>query len=222
MRPTSGQRQPAMTTSAPARPRSRLRRAEGRRRSRRAESRAGCAVARSIADYSRRLARLDPAGLLDCDLEPDDGLHRIGRAGRRIAAVERIARTHEIIVGRCGEEDAGRIGEGRRQFRQRRARIFETRDLVALSGLSGSSDETKWLISKSAPSARRGDRERARSSASEAKPSRFMPVSRWSAQGRAPAAPKAAHRASSSARRSRARGLARHSRPPDRPRLAGR
>ena len=80
-----------------------------------------------------RLARLDPAGLLNRDIQRDDAPPRSGRAGRRIAAVERVARTREIISGRLG------AGTCRTNWRARRAipaapraRSFETRDLLAV------------------------------------------------------------------------------------------
>src|ERR1700683_1322753 len=98
----------------------------------------------------------------------------MGNAGRRIAAVERVARTREIISGRLGQEHAGRIGERGGQLGKGRggrfaARAASRRAICSpLSGFSGSSEATKWLISKSAPTAPQRSRA-ARSSLIEAK-----------------------------------------------------
>ena len=79
--------------------------------------------------------------------------------------------------------EAGRLGKA--------ARAASNRSIcAALMGSSANSDETKWLISRSAPLAAPCASIAARSRASDSKPSRFMPVSRCKARGRGPAAPR--------------------------------
>ena len=80
---------------------------------------------------------------------PDHRPHGVVAPGRRVAAVERIAGAHEIVMrrcaaGRCRTNSPARRGIGGSACRTpAKASIWR-----ALIGLSGSSALTKWLISK--------------------------------------------------------------------------
>ena len=163
------------------------------------------------------------ADLLDRRGQGHDRAHRVRAARRRIAAVERIARTAEVVDRGGIEEHARRVGERGGEVGEARAGGLETLDLRQVEGSRRGSRTRRNGSSADRPARRpcvsiarrseRGTRSRAGSC-------RCRDGSRKAWSGRD------ARRRRTSAqaplrRRSRARVDARHSRP-DRPRSRGR
>ena len=93
--------------------------------------RCGWRAARSSRRCSRRSRpspRCAPAAMRA--LQFDHRPHRIGLARRRVGAVERDARAHQVAMRVVAEKNAGRIGQRRRDAAKEHAHFAEQPDLL--------------------------------------------------------------------------------------------
>ena len=134
---------------------------------------------RAVAD---RLAGRRRRGSAGCGLARHDRVgRRARRQGRRRRARCRAARGRSGSPGRGGcrrSWRAKRARSGRRSARPGR------RELLRVQRVAGSSAQARWLMTSSTPRTFEAPIGRPTSIASASvKPSRFMPVSTWSAAG---------------------------------------
>ena len=139
---------------------------------------------RARCSVSHGLAGRDVAHLQDSPGKLDHRRKGIGAGAARLAAIERNAGAHEVVmIGRPSRMPAelARLAGAFGNLARRASKIFRC---VSFFGWSGSSAQARWLIISASSKAADSPFARARAATSSAEsPSRFMPLSIWMAAG---------------------------------------